>query len=361
MILSATTIDNGFLFPDFSFMLRKKDYEAELRKSIDKMNARKSHTQEELDVIGRNMPVRVMQNCHTLAKFCVENNLSLTDSFIILAWVVSQFPFLNDIRVTNDITYDDACKFYETARVNTIVIHRLNYVMHDATLAVYDILEREGKMRFTVKKEMNEAERVWNVYVGEHRKAIERTAWSTLQDHLRLTNDTLMPYIEKVYESIRDYMIRLGMRDVEVKARCQVALLLMKVVGHSFKAFFRDFERECGADYTKCFEIDDTSAIDGHFASLCNAIGIRTEKDQYGYYVLAGFDPEQSQRFRWAWNDLIRAFRDDDLMDEAAKKAIGLNPEVQKEYSHILEEKEREVFEEGVDRLSEKFNVKKGL
>lgn len=338
-------------------MLRKKDYEAELRKCIARLKERKDHTREELDVIGRKMPIRVMQSGYTLAKYCVENNLSFTDSFIILAWVVSQFPFLSDIDVTNDVTYDEACRFYEAARINTIVIHRLNYTMHEAMVVVYDLLEKEGKLRFTVKKEMNNAEKVWNDYVGEHRKAIERSAWSTMQDHLRLANDYLMPYIEKVYEAVRNDMIRLGMRDVEVKAHCQVALLLTKVAGHSYNAFFLDFKRESGVDYKRCFEIDDMKAMVGHFARVCDAIGIRTEKDSYGFYVLGGYDPEQSVRFHWAWEELIKAFRDDDLMDMAAQKAISINPEVREEYEHIMEEESRRQMDESVARLEEKYNV----
>ena len=153
-------------------------------------------------------------------------------------------------------------------------------------------------------------------------------------------------------------MIRLGMRDVEIKARCQVVLLILKVCGHSFNAFFRDFERESGADYSRCFDYDNLSAMGGHFVAMCNCLGLKTDKDQYGYAVLSDFDPEKSQRFLWAWDDLIKAFRDDDLMDAAAQKAISLNPEVQEEYSHILEEKEREQFNESVGHLSDKFNVK---
>jgi hypothetical protein len=72
-----------------------------------------------------------------------------------------------------------------------------------------------------------------------------------------------------------------------------------------------------------------------------------------------GYNPEKSQRFLWAWDDLIKAFRDDDLMDKAAEKAIGLNPDVQEEYRHILEEKEREQFDERVGQLGEKFKLGK--
>ena len=338
-------------------MLKRKDYEAELAKIMGELKKRQDHTQDELDSIGRNIPIRVMQDGKALGKYCMEKNLSFKDSFIILAWVVSQFSFLSDIKVSNDVTYDEACKYYETARVNTIVIHRLNNIMHDAMTNVYDILEREKKMRFAVKREMNNAEKVWNTYIGEHRRSIERSAYYTMLDHLRLASDAVSPYIEKVYEAIRDYMIRLGMRDVEIKARCQVAMLLMKVNGHSFKAFFRDFERESGVDYSKCYNFNNLSAMCGHFVSMCNAIGIKTAKDKYGYDIIDGFDPENNQRFLWAWDDFIKILRDDELMDETAKKAIALNPDIEKEYLHVLnEENEKEVSAE-LEKLGEKYKI----
>lgn len=338
-------------------MLNKREYHAELAKYIDVLKERKDHTQDELDVIGRNIPIRVMKDPQTLARYCTEKGLSLTDSFIIIAWVVSQFPYLNDISVVSDITYDESVASYEHARTNTIILHRVNYILHECMLLVYDVIEKDKKMRFGVKKAYGEAEKQWNEYLSSRRKIIERTAYYTMMDHLRLAHDAVSPFFEKVYESIRDYMISLKMRDVELKARIVVVFLMAKVAGHSFKHFFEDFKDGTGVDYTLCFTDLKMDVMVSRFDNMCSALGIKTRNDNHGFLMLDGFVPDKNQRFLWAWNDFIKALRDDDLMDETAQHAINLNPEVQSEYKHILEEENKKNMDEGIERLSEKYKV----
>ena len=341
-------------------MLRRKDFEIELAKGIETLRSRKSHTKEEIDEIGRGLSVRIMKNPYMLAQFCHDNKLSLADSLTILSWVATQIPFLNDIDVKRDVSYQDAVTYFEQARVNTIIIHRVNFILHECMVQVYDALERDKRLKFGVKKAVGEAERPWNTYMNDRRQMIEKTAWYTMQDHLRLAYDAVSPYLEKVYESIRDYMISLGYRDVEIKARCAVVFLMAKVCGHTFRHFFEEYENECGIDYLRCFDDDDLRPMVSLFDNLCSVLGIGTEKDKHGFYQLKGFNPEKNQRFLWAWDDLIKALRDDDLMDDAAKKAIDLNPAVQKEYMQILDEENRKQVDAGIEQLSGKYKVTKG-
>lgn len=348
-----------FLIPQYFRMLRKKDYEIELAKGVAELIGRKSHTKDEIEGLCKNLSVRIMKQPYLLARFCHDNELSLEDGLAVQMWVITQFPFLKDIETRGDVPYSEAVSFFEQARVNTIVIHRVNFILHECMVQVYDALERDRRLVFGVKKAMGNAERLWDAYMGVHRRAIERTAWYTMQDHLRLAHDAVSPFKEKVYESIRDYMISLGYRDVEIKARCAVVFLMAKVCGHSFRHFFEQFEDESGVDYSRCFSEDDMQPMVGRFEDLCTTIGIRTAKDAYGYYCIKDFDPEKSLRCRSAWDAFIRALRDDDLIDEAAKDAIALNPEMQEEYQHILEEEERKAMASEIDRLGGKFKVTK--
>lgn len=64
-------------------------------------------------------------------------------------------------------------------------------------------------------------------------------------DHLRITYDILHPRIDKLYETVRDYMIRMGWRDVELKGKIEVALLMLKMHEYTFKSFFMDFNDCC--------------------------------------------------------------------------------------------------------------------
>ena len=341
-------------------MLRKKDYEESLRRRIGTLRGNRDHSLKELDAIAKGMPVRVMQSNALFGGFCVDNAFSLADSASILAWVMSQKEFLEDIRVYSDVSYADACNYYKTAQTNTILIHRLNYMLHECMITVREILEKDGRFRFAVKKAYNDAERVWDGYYHRRRSMIEDSAWYTFADHLRLADAALCPYREKVYEVVRDSLIGRGAKDVEMKGRCAVFFLMAKVCGHSSRQFFEDFRKESGVDFTICFKGNDLREMAERLAGMCGLLGIGTERDENGYYRLGEFNPDGCRRFQAVWKGLMTALRDDDLMDETAQRAISYNPEVQRNYEEAIADEERKAMAKSIDLLSEKFKVRKG-
>lgn len=324
--------------------------------SIQQLKEREDHTQDEIDAIGRAIPVRVLKDPVALSLYARVNTMSLRDALSVIEWVAAQEKLLSGMKVCTDITYGECMGYYELAQTNTIVIHRVNYILRDSMLRVYDTLERDGKMRFGVRKAMRNAEKIWHEHVMLHYRVTERSAWNTLQDHLWMACDAVNPYLEKVYEAIRDYMIGKGMRDVELKSRCAVSLLMGRVAAHSFRKFFQDFEKESGVDYSRCFADDDMQPMVSVFASMCDMAGVKTHVADDGCYM-TDFSPEDSVRYRWAWDAFMAALRDDDLMDESARKAIDLNPAVREEYMHILEEAEQKAMRESVEKLRTKYKV----
>lgn len=337
--------------------MRKKDYENELRKISGVLAKRDTHDPDMLDEIAHAMPVTDMKDPVRMARFVNEKNLSLADSLSILAWIFSMKDFLTDIRVSSDVTIGETTRRFEEVRVGLLFIHRLNYILYESMVRVFDILEKEDRLAFAVKKYYNIIERRWEKHESDKCRVMEKSAWSTMEDHLRISSEVVRPFLEKVYESLRDYMIRLGWRDIEVKANCQTVFLMGKVMGHSFRHYFRCVEKECGVDFSKCFSEDEVYDMVGQFSLLCNSLGIRTAKDEHGYWMLADFDPEKNLRFMWAWDDLMKTLRNDDLMDDAARKAIDLNPEVQREYSQILAEEEKKAMDNGIEQLSSKYKI----
>lgn len=330
------------------------NYKRELEKGVagvkDILLMYPDRSKEDIEEMSKIIPVKAMKDPANFVFFVKKKKVSLRDAMILMSWIGSVGEFLDDIDVRTDISYDRTVEYFEQARINTIVIHRVNYLLHEAMITVFDLLEKDGRLRFNIKRQANKIEKLWDSYVLERRRVMEQAAWYTLQDHLRLTTDTLSPYIDKVYEVIRDYMIFSDMRDVEAKARCVIALLIGKVARHSFKAFFRDFERESGVDFSRCFASDDMQVMVREFVPICEGMGLGTRMDSYGCYECK-MDIEGVSRFRSAWGVFIKAFKDDDLMDESARKAISLNPEVQEEYSHILEEEERKNIIDNVGQL----------
>ena len=154
-------------------------------------------------------------------------------------------------------------------------------------------------------------------------------------------------------------MIRLGWKNIEVKARIETALLVAKVAKHSFRAFFKEFEESCGCDFSKFFEYADLHLMVKYFSQMSESLGFVMTKDRFGLPDIDHFDCDANQRVKWAWQDFIKDLQDNDLMDESALRAINLNPKVAEDYHKLIAEEEQQQMDKSVDKLSEKFKVTK--
>ena len=321
-------------------------------------------SEEELNEIVRAIPLSVLKDNSKMESWYKENGYNKVELAAILTVVATSIPGfkvtdLSDSQkeLWQDMTFGELCDIFEMARVQLIVVHRCNYLLHSAMIDVYDLLEKEKRLKFMVKKYCHKAEDVWDGYTSPDFGIISRDVWSAFDDNMRLVKNFLQPKLEKVYESIRDYMIRLGWKDIELKARIEVSFLLAKVAHHSFNAFFKDFYDACGADFSKCF---DNSRMDGmvkYFAMMVESIGFRIDKDKFGLPDIKGFDCNANVRIEWAWEAFIKVLEDNDIMDEIALKAIELNPKVKEDYERLLAEDAQAQFDDGIDKLSDKFKV----
>ena len=346
-------------------MGRKAEVVRLIARNAEKLSARPGKTDEELLGLGMQMPVSWMKSPEHISQYIDQNGLNFVQAADFAGWVLTLSPFVDKVDVDDKITFSELKQADERVRTQFIAVNRINYILHDAMLDVYDLLEREKRMKFAVRKCRGKAEDCWGEHFAARRKQTKETALYTVQDVLDLYCVRLKPYLEKVYESIRDYMIRQGLGDVELRARCAVVMFMGKVAGTSFRHYFDDIRRETGADFSRMFASDDLHAMVGWFARMCEALGIKTSVDGYGFYTLDGFSIEASQRVKWAVSDFMRMSRDEDVMDETAMRALELNPKVMKDYEEAIAEGEREreeqkrrEMEEGFRALAEKYNTK---
>ena len=348
-------------------MGNKHDIFVGLAAVFQDMIGKPAKTKEEIDSLGERMPVVWMMDPALTVRYVVENGMNLQDAIGFIRWAYSIQALLDKIDVVDDkVTVADLNKALDSVTANFVVVHRVNYMLHETMLAVYDLLERDKRMRHLVKKYRNAAESVWSCSVSLRRQRVESTAWYTMQDHLCLAYGVVESKLEKVYEVLRDYMIHLGWRDVELKARCCVALLMGKVACASYGEFFSTFRNDTGINFSRLYVNDDMKPMVRSFASMCDALGIKTHIDQYGLYEIEGFDPDKNQRFKTAWASLMKDLRDEDLMDESAMHALELNVKAQEKYKYALdeidaalEEKKRQEMEEGFKLLEQKYKVTK--
>ena len=56
---------------------------------------------------------------------------------------------------------------------------------------------------------------------------------------------------------------------------------------------------------------------------------------------------------------MMKVIRDEDMMDDAARRAIHLNPVVEEQYQKELEAAERSQMEERLSVLSDKYKISK--
>ena len=121
-------------------MLKRSEYEQMLGRPeyFSRIPRESRYSQEDLNTIAKRMPVRVMKSPQMFCQFAVNEGLGLPDCAAVLAWIYTMSEFLNDISVSSDICYDDTVRYFETARVNAIIIYRVNYILHMCMLEVYD-------------------------------------------------------------------------------------------------------------------------------------------------------------------------------------------------------------------------------
>lgn len=345
-------------------MGKKIEIISELAKISGRLKDRPSMTAEEIAQRGDNMPIGWMTEPALVCRYIDETGMNLVDGAHFADWVLALQDVLRKISFKGDVLYKDFYTAYEKARTQFIIIHRVNYMLHETMVEVADLLEREKRLKLSVKKCWNLAEKVWQQYKNPHQKDMELSAWSTLQDHMDISYCDLQPLLETVYETVRDYMIRLGYRDVELKARCCVVFLMGKVACASYHQFFEDFLNNTHIDFEKCYTSSDMQPLVRWFAAMCKPLGMKTRTDEYGFCELDGFEPDGNQRVKTAWSAFMKALRDDDRMDESARRALELNPKAKEKYLHAVEEGKRAMdeqkqaeMEEGFRMLEEKYKV----
>lgn len=86
-------------------------------------------------------------------------------------------------------------------------------------------------------------------------------------------------------------------------------------------------------------------------------MGVRFTKDKDADYALVGIDIDKSVRVEGAWDAVVSIITDPDIMDDAAKKAIEMNPETRKDYQACMEMAENEAIGKMLDNADGNFKI----
>jgi hypothetical protein len=243
---------------------------------------------------------------------------------------------------------DEAEHWGEEVRIQFILIHRLNHYMFDTVLRVFDEMDKRKLCKHMAKRYYGLLSKIWDRYQDRMRSGTDKAVYYMMMDNFRLATDAVRPYIDAVVTATRDYLISLGIRDSLWIAEAEVARLVIFVVTNSYEKYFEDWKKECGIDFSCDFEYADMHEYAAIYRQYRG--GLKLDVD---------IDIMRNNRCRSAWNRMMDAFRDDELMDKVAEHAIHLNPVIEERYHEELEKIEQERKDEMFVGLADKFKVSK--
>lgn len=243
---------------------------------------------------------------------------------------------------------DEVERFGEDVRIQFILIHRLNHYMYDTVLRVVDEMEKRKQCRHLPKRYYGQLSRIWGGYQDRLRSGTEKAVWFMMMDNFRIATDAVRPYIDAVVTTTRDYLIRLGIRDSLWIAEAEIARLMTIVATKSYEKYFEDWKQESGIDFSKDFAYADMHDYATVYKQFRSALKLDVD-----------IDIMKNNRCASAWNSMMDALRDDDLMDKAAEQAIHLNPTIEERYKKELEEVEEQRKQEMFVGLSDKYKLSK--
>jgi hypothetical protein len=248
-----------------------------------------------------------------------------------------------------------------------IHIHRLNYMVYNTLLMIHDWLEDSGLMRNNTKRWWKMIERTWTDYQTLHKKTIDQATWVTVQDHMAFACYEVDPLVPQLEVAIRDYLIQhrtemlaVGQKDdITLLTRIQVGLMFCAALSNSRRHFFNQFVQQFGVDFRFDFVYADITGVAKNFVCMCGQMGVKFAKDKDGDMVLMGIDFDKSLRVQQAWDAIVDVVTNEELMDEAALKAINLNPVTKAGYEREIAKADADELQEALGTLSTKFKVSK--
>lgn len=211
----------------------------------------------EMKAMAEATPAKYFCDNKKMAWYAKTEKMSNMQVAQIIAYSYIRFPEIRTLTIKqdNDIKFGELYHYFKESKVSFIIIHRVNFLVHQAMGAVYDLLEREKRLRFATKKHVRECEKIWNAQNEAYKNTMNTDSWFALQDHFIFMEEMLELRIDKLYTAIRDNMIRLGWRDVELKGRIELVLLLIKCSRHTFRASLKSSKMPVvliSANVSKC-------------------------------------------------------------------------------------------------------------
>ena len=289
------------------------------------------------------------------------------------------WKLIRKLRFTDDGTRLTIRQFNSVAddtRIRFIQQHIINYTAYSILLDFYDWLCDKRYMNKSAEGYWRKVERCFSEYQREHRSFMGSQMWCVFQDHMRLSVDGIRADLADLETSVRDFLIQHRrdvheagqMDDITVLQKASVCFILLTSMQHSFRDYFMDVIKTHGVDFSSEFRYADLGKMIRNTVWMCEKIGMRFATDKDGDTIIVGVNVNDSVRVTSTWNAIVEKLGDDRLLDDAATRALCLNPEEKRRFEEqaarekaVREERERVIDEqrmrEGIEQLGMKYNV----
>ncbi len=272
------------------------------------------------------------------------------------------------------ITIEKLLEVAQDTRVRFIQQHIINYAAYEITRDFYEWLVDKKYINKAAEGFWRKIERSFVEYQKAQSRFTELTTWRMFLDHMRLTTNTLRPYVAMLETTIRDYIIQhrndileaAQKDDIPLLQKAAVCFVLLTSMQHSYRDYFMDIVKTHGVDFSIEFRYADLGKMIRNTVWMCEKLGMRFGVDKDGDTVLLGVNINNSVRVKSTWNTIVNILGNNELLDRTAEQAMNLYPEERKKFDEELakvmeerEEQKRKEMEEGFELLMDKYNTRK--
>ena len=241
-------------------------------------------------------------------------------------------------------------------------IHRVNYALMTAVGEMEDYVESRGLLKRLVKYYNKKVNLVFAGYKRIHRSGIRKDSWVAFQDSMRIATDILDDSGQILRENIRDHLIMHRNEteghtcDIPMIVHAEFCFLLFEYVAKSYSGYIRQAYEDTGIDFNGHFGYAELQAAMPYFASMCNALGIRTSSS-HGFVHVAGLSLNSNMRYSSAYKQYIDTICDNHLLEDACLQAFEFTPSVKANYEAIIAEEKKQKMDDALQQLRERYNI----
>ena len=220
----------------------------------------------------------------------------------------------------------------EMARNFWPIVGTANHMAMTSMFDSYDLLESQGLLRFEIKKDMNNAARVYDKYLLRVRHELKDRfpLWS---DVTRLIASKMQPQADALHEAIKRFFENNNVENAELRAQVCTTDALIQNSCVLFDTYVERFQKMTFIDISSGFRMARMTGVQNFFRQVSRKL----LKTDLPYNINVNNDVDCYT----ALDNLLSRFLDIDTINEACHQALVLNPEMKK----YARPKDHHVFE----------------